>query len=452
MGSFTKKLEAAGDLGCALRPASWRLPCRWRTRSCCEGGDGRRRLGAWCYCAKQLRQEDGRPDRVCVGLLKLGCQRWLARAAGPGGRAMAPGVEAVEAPAELAIRGDPGFGMALPDVASRGRADAEVLLIWRCAWPAEVAKTRWRHAEELERRRPSIYKRTPRDGWFLLPSEDNWKRAASIPGLVGSVVVVELLEIEGFQYLKESRRRAALSQRSDVVFNATLDLLPRSWIWVPEHRRYSHPLQFIPTPSSKELGITFRTGIGIAYVTTIRNRHFKPVDKALLSQNSILGPKFPPERVSDSLDYANRWRSPHAEPPSHSDWKSCSTQCEISSPEVLDAAFCLRPYNIRLPRLCESLAEPTRGAAQSHRSEVLFNTTRDLLLRSWIWVPDHRRYSHPLRFIPTPSAKELCITFHTGIRIAYVITIRNRHSETVDKALVSRNSVPGPKFPPECVY
>ncbi|MQM23712.1 hypothetical protein Taro_056778 [Colocasia esculenta] len=105
------------------------------------------------------------------------------------------------------------------------------------------------------------------------------------------------------------------------------------------------------------------------------------------------------------------------------------------------------PYSMRLPRLRQSLVEPTRGAAQ--RSEVVFNWTRDLLPRSWIWVPEHRRYSHSLRFFTTPSAKELGITFRTGIRIAYVTTIRNRHSETVDKALVSRNSVPGPKFPPE---
>ncbi|MQL80022.1 hypothetical protein Taro_012484 [Colocasia esculenta] len=35
---------------------------------------------------------------------------------------------------------------------------------------------------------------------------------------------------------------------------------------------------------------------------------------------------------SDSLDYANHWRIPHAEPPSHSDQKSCSTRREISSP------------------------------------------------------------------------------------------------------------------------
>ncbi|MQL81566.1 hypothetical protein Taro_014048 [Colocasia esculenta] len=80
---------------------------------------------------------------------------------------------------------------------------------------------------------------------------------------------------------------------------------------------------------------------------------------------------------SDSLVYTNRWRSPHAEPPSHSNQKSCSTRHEISSP-----------------------------------------------------------------------AKELGITFRTGIGISYANTIRNRHSETVDRALVSRNSVPGPKFAP----
>ncbi|MQM21520.1 hypothetical protein Taro_054562 [Colocasia esculenta] len=77
---------------------------------------------------------------------------------------------------------------------------------------------------------------------------------------------------------------------------------------------------------------------------------------------------------------------------------------------------------------------------------------RDLLLRSWIWVPEHHRYSHPLRFILTPSANELGITFRTGIGIANVTIIRNRHSETIDKALVSRNSVLGQKFPPKRVY
>ncbi|MQM00582.1 hypothetical protein Taro_033323 [Colocasia esculenta] len=61
----------------------------------------------------------------------------------------------------------------------------------------------------------------------------------------------------------------------------------------------------------------------------------------------------------------------------------------------------------------------------------MFNSTQVLIPRSWIWVPEHRRYSHPLRFIPTPSAKELGITFRTGFRISYVTTIWNRHSDTV---------------------
>ncbi|MQL83531.1 hypothetical protein Taro_016018 [Colocasia esculenta] len=98
-----------------------------------------------------------------------------------------------------------------------------------------------------------------------------------------------------------------------------------------------------------------------------------------------MGPKFPPG--DDSLDYANRWRS-------------CPVTA-IGSLVQLDASS---PPQ-RLPRLRESLAEPTRGAAQSQRSEVLFNSMRDLLPRPWIWVPEHRRYSHPLRFILTPSAK-----------------------------------------------
>ncbi|MQM22884.1 hypothetical protein Taro_055944 [Colocasia esculenta] len=221
--------------------------------------------------------------------------------------------------------------------------------------------------------------------------------------------------------------------------------------------------------------------IGIDYVTTIRNRHSETVDKALVCR-ILFGGQNPPRSVSDSLDYVNHWRSPNAEPASHSDWKSCSTRYEISFPgrgygcqniadivtstvrnrlsETVDKALVSwnsvlgpkSPLEHRLPRLRELLEEPTRGAAQSQRSEVVFNSTRDLLPRSWIWVPKHRLYSHPLRFIPTPSAKELGITFRTGIGIAYVTTIRNRHSETVHKALVSRNSVPGPKYPPERVY
>ncbi|MQM22843.1 hypothetical protein Taro_055900 [Colocasia esculenta] len=173
----------------------------------------------------------------------------------------------------------------------------------------------------------------------------------------------------------------------------------------------------IVTPSAKELGITFRPGIRIAYVTTIRNQHSETIDRALILWNSVPGPKFrrgacvlvhrlsyplgrtrifvrpaigtgreapirnrhidPVGTSSASLDYANRWRGQHTESAYHGDRKSCSTRLEISTP-----------------------------------------------------------------------AKELGITFRQGIGITYVTTDRKRHSETVDRALVSWNSVSGSKFRP----
>ncbi|MQL82989.1 hypothetical protein Taro_015467, partial [Colocasia esculenta] len=218
--------------------------------------------------------------------------------------------------------------------------------------------------------------------------------------------------------LAEPTRGAAQSQRSEVGFNSMRDLLPRlseSLIRPPFRistqrrstlpyclssdsldyaNRWRNPHAEPPSHSdrkscstrreisspAKELGMTFRTGIGIAYVTKIRNRHSETVDRALVLRNSVLGPKFPPESVSDSLDYANRWRSPHAEPPSHSDRKSCSTRHEISSPG--------RGYG------CPNIAD-----------------------------------------LVTPSAKELGITFRMGSGIAYLTTTPNRHSETIDRAL-----------------
>ncbi|MQL82368.1 hypothetical protein Taro_014853, partial [Colocasia esculenta] len=175
--------------------------------------------------------------------------------------------------------------------------------------------------------------------------------------------------------LAEPTRGAAQSHRSEVVFISMRDLLPRSWIWVPEHRRYSHPLWFIPTPSAKELGITFRTDIGIAYVTTIRNRHSETVDTALVLRNSILGPKFLPER--DETSFRGR-------------------KTFVSRSKIAILADDL-PYSKKLlPRLRESLAEPTRGAAQSQRSKVMFNSTRDLLPWSWIWVVDMGARTSPI--------------------------------------------------------
>ncbi|MQL73675.1 hypothetical protein Taro_006017 [Colocasia esculenta] len=132
----------------------------------------------------------------------------------------------------------------------------------------------------------------------------------------------------------------------------------------------------------------------------------------------------------------------------------------VSHSEIMILADDL-PYSKRLPRLRESLAEPTHGAAQSQRSEVVFNSTRDLLPSSDSldyanrWRSPHaepashsdRKLCSTQREISSP-AKELGITFRTGIGIAYVTTIRNRHSETVDKVPVSQNSILGPKFPP----
>ncbi|MQL95445.1 hypothetical protein Taro_028121 [Colocasia esculenta] len=59
----------------------------------------------------------------------------------------------------------------------------------------------------------------------------------------------------------------------------------------------------------------------------------------------------------------------------------------------------------------------------SRTSEVVFDSVRELL----------------------PSDR-MDITFRLGIRIAYVTTILNRHSETVDRTLVLRNSILGQKL------
>ncbi|MQL88254.1 hypothetical protein Taro_020821 [Colocasia esculenta] len=81
---------------------------------------------------------------------------------------------------------------------------------------------------------------------------------------------------------------------------------------------------------AKELGITFRPSIGIAYVTIIWNRHSETVDRALVSRDSVPGPKFR-HGASVSLDYANHWRGQHTESACRGDRKLCSAQHEISS-------------------------------------------------------------------------------------------------------------------------
>ncbi|MQM22081.1 hypothetical protein Taro_055129 [Colocasia esculenta] len=67
------------------------------------------------------------------------------------------------------------------------------------------------------------------------------------------------------------------------------------------------------------------------------------------------------------------------------------------------------PYSKRLPRLRESLAEPTRGAAQSQRSEVVFNSTRDLLPSSDS-LDYANRWRSPYAEPPSHSDRKSCST------------------------------------------
>ncbi|MQM23421.1 hypothetical protein Taro_056485 [Colocasia esculenta] len=247
---------------------------------------------------------------------------------------------------------------------------------------------------------------------------------------------------------------------------------------------YGHPFA--------QTGITFHSVIRITYKTPIRNRHSEPLDGPLLPQRlprlreSLAEPTHgavPSQRSevvfnstrdllpsSDSLDYANRWHRPHREPPSHSDRKSCLTRREISSSDVVSGS-----KNLRFAlRNCDSSRRSPLFQDFFGSSDSLYYANR--WRRPHVEPPNHsdrkscstrREISSPGRGygcpniadIVTPSGlfqppqpKELGITFHTGIGIAYVTTIRNRHFETVDRALVSRNSVPGPKFAPRaCV-
>ncbi|MQM19965.1 hypothetical protein Taro_052981 [Colocasia esculenta] len=69
-------------------------------------------------------------------------------------------------------------------------------------------------------------------------------------------------------------------------------------------------------------------------MTTIRNRHSETPDAPILPRaiRRHFGVQKPSFRTpNDSLDYVNRWRSPHTEPACHGDRKSCSTLREISS-------------------------------------------------------------------------------------------------------------------------
>ncbi|MQL68573.1 hypothetical protein Taro_000827 [Colocasia esculenta] len=227
-------------------------------------------------------------------------------------------------------------------------------------------------------------------------------------------------------------------------FRPTIAPIPRSQIWVYQHRRYSHPLPFIPTPSAKELAITFRPGIEIAYVTTIRNRHYETVDRALVSRDSVPGVKFC--RGACVLVHRSSYPSGRTRIFVRPGIRT-ARESPIQNPHFDPIG---RGY--LFARGSEPPARPQFGIRTSTRSpqgrirRFPVPSARDLLHRSQIWVNQHRRYSHPLPFIPTPSSKELAITFRPGIGVACVTTIQNRHSKTVDMALVSWDSVLGVKF------
>ncbi|MQM23118.1 hypothetical protein Taro_056180 [Colocasia esculenta] len=289
--------------------------------------------------------------------------------------------------------------------------------------------------------------------------------------------------------LAEPTRGAAQSQRSEVVINSTRDLLPR----------HSEALDAALLP----LAIRLRFGVEKPSFRTPKLRFYPTISPI---------PRF--FGSSDSIVYANRWRKPHAEPPSHSDRKSCSTRREISSAvattsikrmagrthmrslpvtvigsrvqldarsppqtpirnrhsEALDAA--LLPLAIRL---CFGVEKPSFCTPKLRFYPTIsliprFFGSRDSIDYANRWQNPHaeppghsdrkscstrREISSPGRGygcpniadIVTPSAKELGITFRTGIGIVYVTTIRNRHSKTVDRALVRRIPFRGKNSP-----
>ncbi|MQM09802.1 hypothetical protein Taro_042681 [Colocasia esculenta] len=153
--------------------------------------------------------------------------------------------------------------------------------------------------------------------------------------------------------------------------------------------------------------------------------------------------------TSVSLDYANRWRGSHTNSACHGDRKLCSTRRENSSPGrrygCTNIADIVTPsgHEVLHARRSERPAGPQFGIGTSTQSAQ--GCIRRFPVRrpnsspgAWSRVADAIAYRHPF--------SQLGITFRSVIEIAYMTPIRNRHSETVDRALVSQNSISGPKF------
>ncbi|MQL73874.1 hypothetical protein Taro_006201, partial [Colocasia esculenta] len=161
----------------------------------------------------------------------------------------------------------------------------------------------------------------------------------------------------------------------------------------------------------KELGITFRLGIRIAYVTTIRNRHSEIVDRALVSRNSISGPKFRLGSVCSC--------TPTAVP---FDRTQIFVRPGIGT--AREAPIQNRHFDPVGKRLHLEISGPALNSS----------------LGAWSLAVDAIAYGHLFA--------QMGITFRSVIRITYKTTIRNRHSETPDAPLLPKISGPASNSSP----
>ncbi|MQL76817.1 hypothetical protein Taro_009217 [Colocasia esculenta] len=206
----------------------------------------------------------------------------------------------------------------------------------------------------------------------------------------------------------------------------------------------------------------------IAYKTTIQNRHSEaPVTTYCLSDVSLDhanpwrgnhtesacdGDRKSCSTRDVSLDHTNHWRSNHTESACDGDLKSCSSRLTGLDPYLRNA--------IKLPKNLESRRNP-RNVPRTPRSNPSFPARSAATTRTTAFprAPADRQNSRRSSRVKVGEeegrergknrarvchnntdmpGKELGITFRQGIGIAYGTTIRNRHSETVDKTLSHR--------------
>ncbi|MQL82455.1 hypothetical protein Taro_014916 [Colocasia esculenta] len=145
--------------------------------------------------------------------------------------------------------------------------------------------------------------------------------------------------------------------------------------------------------TAKELSITFRPGIGIAYVTTIRNWHSETVDRVLVSWNSISGPKF-----------------------HHG---ACVLVHRLL---YLGRGYLFARRSERPARPQFGIGTSTRSAQGRIRRFLRFPVRLpNSSLGAWSRAADAIAYEHPFA--------QTGITFRSIIKIAYKTPIKNRHSK-----------------------